>query len=110
MRPKVDPVPKTPNKKGEMQLSQIPKADATFDEANLINPAGLVPVARGVAVHVHCVGGDVSGSVGFHEGAQRGQEWSGLIFGIQGARGRRRSSSAGQCHPSGPCHPRRTST
>ncbi len=29
-----------------MQLSQIPKVDATFDETNLISSAGLVPVMR----------------------------------------------------------------
>jgi len=39
-------VPMTPNKKAirEMQLCQIPKVAATFDEANLIPSAGLVPV------------------------------------------------------------------
>ena len=38
----------TPDKKAirEMQLSQIPKVDATFDETNLISSAGLVPVMR----------------------------------------------------------------
>jgi len=41
-------VPMTPEKKAirEMQLSQIPKVDATFDETNLISSAGLVPVMR----------------------------------------------------------------
>ena len=45
-------VPKTPDKKAirEMQLSQIPKVDATFDETNLISSAGLVPVMR-LAAH-----------------------------------------------------------
>ena len=30
----------------EMQLSQIPKVAATFDEQNLISSGGLVPVMR----------------------------------------------------------------